>query len=130
MVARKAPRKPIKPKPGTPDYFDQIEKGRRNSNAQSQYNRVFGRGPSAAEQMRALQAASRGNPAPRGGVTGRLEGHNPQGTGGKSYSPFKTPPMITGKGAPTPTRLNRTGVEKVGRGGGIRFGTRRGFGER
>jgi len=47
-----------------------------------------------------------------------------------SVKPFQTPPMSTGKGAPTPTGVNRTGVEKVGRGGGIRGLGRKIFGER
>ena len=47
-----------------------------------------------------------------------------------SVKPFVTPPMSTGKGAPTPTGVNRTGVEKVGRGGGIRALGRKIFGER
>ena len=46
------------------------------------------RGLSSAEQMSELQKASRGNPAPRGGVTGRLEGNVAQGTG-KSKLPWE-----------------------------------------
>jgi hypothetical protein len=46
------------------------------------------------------------------------------------YPPFSTPPMSTGKGVTTPTGVNRTGVEKVGRGGGIRGLGRKIFGER
>ena len=121
--------------PGKPDMFGktvaqyQVEYANKELKAR--------RGLSSAEQMKWLQEQSRGNPAPRGGVTGRLEGNIAQGTGGNSYSPFKTPPMSRGtKGGPvkppkkvkpaTPAKR----VAKFGSGGGLRIGLRRGIGER
>lgn len=98
-----------KPKPGTPGYFDQIEARRMASNAQAQYKSLYGRGPSSAEKMDALQKASRGTPAPRGGVTGILEGHTAQGTG-KSKLPWEkvekgTTPLR--RGPITKAKLNK-----------------------
>ncbi len=115
--------------PGKPDIFGKTPTQYRVEFA----NRVLKsqKGLSSAEQMAELQKASRGNPAPRGGVTGRLEGNIAQGTGGNSYSPFKTPPMGGSKIKPVGgSGGSRARVDGVGRGGGIRIGTRRGIGER
>lgn len=48
-----------------------------------------------------------------------------------SAKPFQTPPMSSGSYRPyVPPQVNRTGVEKIGRGGGIRGLGRKIFGER
>ena len=115
--------------PGKPDIFGKTPTQYRVEFA----NRVLKsqKGLSSAEQMKWLQEQSRGNPAPRGGVTGRLEGNIAQGTGGNSYSPFKTPPMSSGtKGGPVKPVSPTKRVAKFGSGGGLRIGLRRGIGER
>jgi hypothetical protein len=69
--------------------------------------------------MAELQKASRGNPAPRGGVTGRLEGNIAQGTG-KSKLPWEK--------STTPSR-RQSGTRSVEGGARIRgFSVRGGQG--
>ena len=140
------------PKKKLSDIFDDLEKGRSLFNAQSAYDRQKG-GPSSAQKWSdwLKSEKGRGTRAPRGGVNGVLEGFNNTSPGKATSTMFRTPQAGTTKVKPTPMSRtsgvkarpvkpavpkpssgggSRPRVDGVGRGGGIRIGTRRGIGER